>query len=170
MNPDGYQMKRILAFADPFADLQNMGWQTVQSLLAFGAGGVFGSGLGRSIQKTMYLPEGHNDFILAVIGEELGFVGCLALLTIYLLLIFRGARIAINAPDRFSMLIAAGVTLLFAMLVVVNVAVVTSVVPNTGVALPFVSYGGNALLLYMFLAGLVLNISRYAKEEAGAAE
>jgi cell division protein FtsW len=161
---EAYQMKRITAFLDPFADLQGTGWQTVQSLLAFGAGGVFGSGLGKSIQKTMYLPEGHNDFILAVIGEELGFVGCLILLAVYLLLIFRGARIAIGAPDRFSMLIAAGVTILFAMQVVVNVAVVTGIMPNTGVALPFVSYGGNALLLYMFLAGIVLNISRYAKE------
>ncbi|MDR1574197.1 MAG: FtsW/RodA/SpoVE family cell cycle protein, partial [Clostridiales Family XIII bacterium] len=165
---EDYQMDRIAAFMDPFADVQGSGWQTVQSLLAFGAGGVFGSGLGKSIQKTLYLPEGHNDFILAVIGEELGLVGCLLLLAVYLLLIFCGARIAINAPDRFSMLIAAGVTLLFAMQVIVNVAVVTGVAPNTGVALPFVSYGGNALLLYMFLAGLVLNISRYAKEEEGA--
>ncbi|MDR2770800.1 MAG: putative lipid II flippase FtsW [Clostridiales Family XIII bacterium] len=164
MDPDGYQMKRITAFLDPFADVQDTGWQSVQSLLAFGAGGVFGSGLGKSIQKAMYLPEGHNDFILAVIGEELGLVGCIVLLAIYLLLIFRGARIAIHAPDRFSMLVAAGVTLLFAMQVIVNVAVVTGVAPNTGVALPFVSYGGNALLFYMFLAGIVLNISRYTKE------
>jgi cell division protein FtsW len=163
-DPDDYRLKRLTAFMDPFADPKDTGWQAVNSLLAFGAGGVFGSGLGKSIQKAMYLPEGHNDFILAVIGEELGFVGCLVLLAVYLLLIFRGARIAIGAPDRFSMLIAAGVTILFAMQVIVNVAVVTSVMPNTGVALPFVSYGGNALLLYMFLAGLVLNISRYGKE------
>ncbi|MDR2089666.1 MAG: putative lipid II flippase FtsW [Clostridiales Family XIII bacterium] len=163
-DPDGYQMRRITSFMNPFAYIQDDGWQAVQSLLAFGAGGVLGSGLGKSIQKAMYLPEGHNDFILAVIGEELGLIGCLILLTVYLLLIYRGARIAIHAPDRFSMLIAAGVTILFAMQVVVNVAVVTSIAPNTGVALPFVSYGGNALLLYMFLAGLVLNISRYAKE------
>jgi cell division protein FtsW len=168
MNLKDYQMERITVFADPFADIQDSGWQAVQSLLAFGAGGVFGSGLGKSIQKAMYLPEGHNDFILAVIGEELGLVGCLVLLAVYLLLIFRGARIAIHAQDRFSMLIAAGVTILFAMQVVVNVAVVTSLVPNTGVALPFVSYGGNALVLYMFLAGVVLNISRYTKEVAPA--
>ncbi|MDR2295299.1 MAG: putative lipid II flippase FtsW [Clostridiales Family XIII bacterium] len=168
LDPDGYHMKRLTAFTDPFADPQDAGWQAIQSLLAFGAGGVFGSGLGKSIQKAMYLPEGHNDFILAVIGEEWGLIGCLVLLTAYLLLIFRGARIAIHAPDRFSMLLAAGVTILFAMQVIVNVAVVTSIVPNTGVALPFVSYGGNALLIYMFLAGVVLNISRYAKEARDA--
>jgi cell division protein FtsW len=165
MDPEGYHMERITGFMNPFADSQNTGWQAVQSLLAFGAGGVFGNGFGKSIQKAMYLPEGHNDFILAVIGEEFGLIGCLLLLSAYLLLIFRGARVAIHAPDRFSMLIAAGVTILFAMQVVVNIAVVTSIMPNTGVALPFVSYGGNALLLYMFLAGLVLNISRYAKED-----
>ncbi|MDR1245820.1 MAG: putative lipid II flippase FtsW [Clostridiales Family XIII bacterium] len=164
IKPENYQIERITSFMDPFADPMDSGWQAVNSLLAFGAGGVFGNGLGNSIQKAMYLPEGHNDFILAVIGEELGFVGCLILLIAYMLLIFRGARIAINAPDRFSMLIAAGVTALFAIQVVINVAVVTSVIPNTGVALPFVSYGGNALLLYMFLAGIVLNISRYSKE------
>ncbi|MDR2132390.1 MAG: putative lipid II flippase FtsW [Clostridiales Family XIII bacterium] len=167
-DPDGYQMRRITSFVDPFKYLDGAGWQAVQSLLAFGAGGVFGNGLGKSIQKAMYLPEGHNDFILAVIGEELGLFGCLVLLVVYLLLIYRGARIAIHAPDRFSMLIAAGVTILFAMQVIMNVAVVTSIMPNTGVALPFVSYGGNALLLYMFLAGLVLNISRYTKEVKAA--
>jgi cell division protein FtsW len=161
-------LERLTGFLDPFADPQNSGWQAVNSLLAFGAGGVFGSGIGNSIQKALYLPEGHNDFILAVIGEELGFVGCLFLLTVYLLLIFRGARIAICAPDRFSMLIAAGVTILFAMQVIINVAVVTAIAPNTGVALPFVSYGGNALVLYMFLAGILLNISRYTKEERPA--
>jgi cell division protein FtsW len=165
MNLEDYQMERITAFVDPFADARDSGWQAVQSLLAFGAGGVFGSGLGKSIQKAMYLPEGHNDFILAVIGEEFGFIGCLVLLAAYMCLIYRGARIAVHAPDRFSMLLAAGITLLFAMQVIVNVAVVTSIVPNTGVALPFVSYGGNALLIYMYLAGIVLNISRYAKEE-----
>jgi cell division protein FtsW len=129
-----------------------------------------GVGFGHSVQKMLYLPEGYNDFILAIIGEELGLVGCIALLAAYLILIGRGLYIAIKAPDRFSMLLAAGVTIFIAMQVIMHFLVVTAWMPPTGVALPFVSYGGNALMIYMGLAGLVLNVSRRVRKEQAAAQ
>ncbi|MDR1572544.1 MAG: putative lipid II flippase FtsW [Clostridiales Family XIII bacterium] len=164
----GYQMSRISGFLNPFENPQGSGYQVMQSLLGLGAGGVFGVGLGKSIQKAMYLPEGHNDFILAIIGEELGLVGCILLLAAYMLLIYRGAYIAIRSPSRFGTLVAAGITVMFAMQVVMNVLVVTAWMPPTGVALPFVSYGGNALTIYMGLAGILLNVSRYMDRGAAA--
>jgi cell division protein FtsW len=167
---DGYHFQRITGFLDPFAQSSDEGWQVAHSLLGFGAGGVLGVGLGNSIQKALYLPEGHNDFILSIIGEELGFLGCLLLLAVYLALIFRGAWIAIKAPDRFSMLVAAGITVMFALQVIMNVLVVTAWMPPTGVVLPFISYGGNSLILYMAMAGVMLNISRRIKDEPAAGE
>ena len=157
-----YWYKRLTSFSDPFADFLGDGYQAAQSLMALGSGGLFGVGLGKSIQKTLYLPEPQNDFILAIIGEELGFVGVAILLVVYMLLIWRGVHIALNAPDQFGSLLAAGITAMIGIQVVLNVAVVTSSMPPTGINLPFVSYGGNALLLFMGSMGVMLNISRHS--------
>lgn len=159
---EGYRMKRLLSFQDPFADPQGTGWQVIQSLYALGTGGLTGVGLGKSIQKTLYLPEPQNDFIFAIIGEELGYVGCLLLILAYVVLIWRCIHIALNAPDMFSMLLASGITIMIGVQVLMNIAVATSSMPPTGVTLPFVSYGGNALLLFMGSAGIMLNISRHS--------
>lgn len=160
---DGYRLKRVTSFMNPFADRLGEGYQVVQSLLALGSSGFFGVGLGKSIQKNLYLPEPQNDFILAIIGEELGFLGILILLTVYILLIWRGFHIALNAKDMFGTLLAGGITFMIAIQVIMNVAVATSSMPPTGVTLPFVSYGGNALWLFMGSAGILLNISRNQK-------
>lgn len=161
MNPDSHWASRFTSFLDPFADPLGEGFQVVQSLMALGSGGLFGLGLGKSIQKNLYLPEPQNDFILAIIGEELGFIGVLCLIAVYLVFIWRGVHIALNAPDHFSMLLASGIVIMVALQVVLNIAVVTSSMPATGVILPFVSYGGNALLIFMGSAGVLLNISRH---------
>ena len=157
---DGYQQQRILSFLDPFADAQGDGYQVVQSLLALGTGGVKGVGIGRSVQKTLYLPEPQNDFILSIIGEELGFIGILVMLIVFMLLIWRCMTISAQADDRFGMLVAGGTGLLVGIQVVLNVAVATSSMPPTGIAMPFISYGGNALWIFMGAMGIVLNISR----------
>jgi cell division protein FtsW len=159
--PNSYWVDRITSFRDPFADPLGDGYQVVQSLLALGSGGLTGVGLGKSIQKNLYLPEPQNDFILAIIGEELGFIGIIALLVGYVVLIWRGIHIAVNAPDQFGMLLASGITVMLAIQVLLNVAVVTSSMPPTGITLPFISYGGNALLLFMGSMGILLNISRH---------
>ncbi|MGN0658494.1 MAG: putative lipid II flippase FtsW [Emergencia sp.] len=152
--------KRIVSFMDPFADALGDGFQVVQSLLALGSGGLFGLGLGKSIQKNLYLPEPQNDFILAIIGEELGLVGLLILLAVYIILIWRCFHVCLNAPDRFGMLLSGGITIMLGLQVILNIAVVTSSMPATGIALPFISYGGNALWIFMAASGMVLNVSR----------
>ncbi len=152
--------ERIISFLDPFADALGEGFQVVQSLLALGSGGLFGVGLGKSIQKNLYLPEPQNDFILAIIGEELGFVGLLVLLGLFCVLLWRCFHVCLNAPDRFGMLLSGGITIMIGLQLILNVAVVTSSMPPTGVALPFISYGGNALWIFMSCAGIVLNVSR----------
>lgn len=162
---DGYRLKRVTSFMDPFADAKDTGYQVVQSLLALGSGGFFGKGLGKSIEKYLYLPEPQNDFILAIIGEELGYIGIVLLMIAYMLLIWRGFHIAVRAKDQFGCLLASGITFMIAIQVVMNVAVATSSMPPTGVTLPFVSYGGNALWLFMGSAGILLNISRHPAEE-----
>ena len=158
----GYRLKRLTSFLDPFQDPLGDGYQVIQSLLALGSGGIFGVGLGKSIQKTLYLPEPQNDFIFAIIGEELGFIGCLILIACYLVLIWRGVHISLNAPDMFGTLLASGITIMLALQVILNIAVVTSSIPPTGITLPFVSYGGNALMLFMGSMGILLNISRHS--------
>lgn len=164
-SPGGaYRLKRMTSFMDPFADPLGTGWQVTQSLMALGSGGLFGVGLGKSIQKTLYLPEPQNDFIFAIIGEELGYIGCLILIAVYVVLIWRCAHIALNAPDMFGMLVASGITIMFAVQVMMNIAVVTSSMPPTGIILPFVSFGGNALLLCMASMGIMLNISRHSAQ------
>ncbi len=162
---DGYRLKRVTSFLDPFADRMGEGYQVVQSILALGSGGFFGVGLGKSIQKNLYLPEPQNDFILAIIGEELGYCGLLILMIVYILLIWRGFHIALNARDMFGCLLASGITFMIAIQVLMNVAVATSSMPPTGVTLPFVSYGGNALWLFMGSSGILLNISRHQNRD-----
>ncbi len=162
---DGYRLRRVTSFLDPFKDELGDGYQVVQSLLALGSGGLTGVGLGKSVQKNLYLPEPQNDFILAIIGEELGFVAMILLLLVYLVMIWSGIRIAISAPDRLGMLLASGVTAMIGVQVILNVAVVTSSMPPTGVTLPFISYGGNALWMFMISMGILLNVSRQCKDE-----
>ncbi|MBQ8590692.1 MAG: putative lipid II flippase FtsW [Firmicutes bacterium] len=157
-----YRLQRYTSFLDPFADPLGAGYQVVQSILAMGSGGLTGVGLGQSIQKTLYLPEPQNDFIFAIIGEELGFIGCLVLMAVYLIMIWRCCHISLNAPDLFSMLLASGITIMLAGQVLLNIAVVTSCMPPTGIILPFVSYGGNALIIFMGAMGIMTNISRHS--------
>lgn len=164
---DSYWYTRLTAFTDPFADSLGSGYQAVQSLLALGSGGLFGVGLGKSVQKNLYLPEPQNDFILAIIGEECGFIGVLALIIVYCIFLWRGIHIAINAPDQFGMMLGSGIVLMVAIQVILNIAVVTSSMPATGINLPFISYGGNALLIFMFSAGVLLNISRHEAKNTG---
>ena len=162
VDTSGYRYQRFLSFLDPFDDPLDTGYNVVQSLLALGTGGLTGLGLGNSVQKNLYLPMPQNDFILAIIGEELGFVGILGLVILYLLLVWRGCHIAINAKDLTGLLLAAGITIMVGVQVVINMAVVTSSMPPTGIILPFVSYGGNALLIFMAAMGILVNISKSA--------
>ncbi len=158
-----YMKDRLLSYKDPFQYRSGIGWQVVQSLYAIGTGGLFGKGLGKSMQKFLYLPEPHNDFIFAIIAEELGFIGCVVILLLFLMLIWRGIRISLYAPDKFGSLTAVGITALIGIQFVLNIAVVTGSVPATGVALPLFSYGGTALVLFLAEIGILLNISRYVK-------
>lgn len=157
---DGYRFIRVTSFLHPFKDASGDSFQVVQSLMALGSGGIFGVGIGKSVQKTMYLPEPHNDFIMAIIGEEVGFVGIFIIMALYVLFIWRGVIIAINAPDLFGTLLATGIVSMVAAQVIFNIGVVTSSLPATGVALPFVSYGGNALIIFMTCSGILMNISK----------
>lgn len=157
-----YMRKRVLSFLNPWSDPRGDGWQAIQSLYAIGSGGLFGRGLGRSMQKFLYLPEPHNDFIFSVLAEELGFIGVLAVMLLFMILIWRGLMVSVNAPDTFGSLLAAGIISLIAVQSLLNVAVVTSSIPPTGVSLPFFSYGGTSLALFMGEIGIVLNISKHA--------
>lgn len=159
----GYKYGRFLSFMDPFEDVSGDGWNVVQSLLALGTGGVTGLGLGQSVQKNLYLPMPQNDFILAIVGEELGLLGILFLVFLYVIFIWRGCKIAMNANDYTGMMLASGVAMTVGIQVVINFAVVTSSMPPTGIILPFISYGGNALWIFMFLTGILLNISKSKK-------
>lgn len=158
-----YRLKRLVSALDPFADKLGDGWQSVQSLYAIGSGGLFGLGLGRSRQKFLYIPEPHNDFVFSILCEELGFIGAFLVLTLFALLIYRGISIAMNAPNTFSSLTAMGITILIAIQVIINIAVVSALVPVTGMPLPFFSFGGTTLVINMAAMGIMLNISRYSK-------
>ncbi len=158
-----YRMARITSFLDPFADMQGSGWQIVQSLYAIGSGGIFGVGLGKSRQKFLSLPEPHNDFIFSVLCEELGLVGAIILIGLFILLIYRGIKIAAKAPDLFGTLLVTGIVGIVALQALVNIAVVTASIPVTGMPLPFFSYGSTALIITMGEMGIVLNVSRQSK-------
>ena len=156
----GFRIKRIMSFMDPWADATDVGWQAVQGLYAIGSGGLFGVGLGESKQKYLYIPEPHNDFIFSILAEELGFVGCVIVILLFAIFIWRGILIAIKSPDMFGSLLATGITTLIGVQVIINIGVVTSSIPNTGMPLPFFSYGGTALLILLCSCGVLLNISR----------
>lgn len=156
-----YRMERFIAFLDPWKYASDEGFQTIQSLYALGSGGLFGMGLGRSRQKFFYLPEQHTDFIFAILGEELGFIGAMLVIILFLLFAWRGFRIAMNAPDNFTSLLAAGLTIMIVFQAAINIGVVSGALPVTGITLPFISYGGTSLLFTMTGVGLLLNISRY---------
>ena len=161
-----YRVQRLFTFFDPWADPTGSGYQIIQSLYALGPGHIFGSGLGQSRQKLFYLPEPHNDFIFAVIGEELGFIGAVAIILLYLLIIWRGFQIAVKAPDLFSSLLAAGLTFVFGLQVLINIAVVTASLPVTGINLPLISAGGSSVFFTLISIGILLNISRHTREES----
>lgn len=161
---DTHWYARLTNFRDPFADAQGAGYQVSQSLIALGNGGFKGLGLGNSIAKNLYLPEPQNDFILAIIGEELGFIGILALMSIYLILIYRCLCVSANAKDKLGLFMASGVTIMLALQVIINVAVVTASMPATGITLPFVSYGGTSILIFMAAMGILLNVSKKREE------
>ncbi len=162
----GYTSERITAWLAPESDPLDSGLQILQSEYAIGSGGLLGLGLGRGRQKYLYLPEEHNDYIFAIACEELGFVGAVAILLLFALLILRGYWIAIHARDRFSMLLGTGLTTLLALQVLLNVAVVTNLLPATGISLPFFSSGGTALIMQLAECGIVLNISRSISQRA----
>lgn len=155
-----YAITRVITFMDPWQDATDTGWQVIQSLYAIGSGGLFGTGLGDSKQKYLYLPEPHNDFIFSVLAEELGFVGCMIVFILFSIFIWRGILIAMKAPDMFGSLVAVGITTLVGIQVIINVAVVTSSMPATGMQLPFFSYGGTALFILLCEVGVLLSISR----------
>ncbi|MGK2950454.1 MAG: putative lipid II flippase FtsW, partial [Acidimicrobiales bacterium] len=159
-----YRRARVLAFLDPWADYQNTGYQNIQSLVSLSSGGITGTGLGESRAKWGFLPEAHTDFIFAIIGEELGLVGALLVVSLFATLCVLGARTALRAPDRFGMLLAAGATTWFGTQAFVNIGAVIGILPITGVPLPFVSYGGSSLLFSMIGAGLLLNVARQAEK------
>ena len=160
-----YSSERISAWIDPFADTSDTGYQIVQSLYAIGSGGLSGLGLGGSRQKYLYLPEEHNDFIFSVVCEELGFIGAALILLLFALLICRGFWLAMHCRERYSFLVCTGVTALLAFQVILNVAVVTNLIPCTGISLPFFSYGGTALWLQLAEMGVILSISRDIPEK-----
>ncbi|MDY0184482.1 MAG: putative lipid II flippase FtsW [Desulfuromonadaceae bacterium] len=160
-----YRMQRIMAFLDPWADPLGAGFQIIQSWMGFGLGGLIGAGLGEGEQKRFYLPEAHTDFIFSVIGEELGFLVVVLLICMYLSIVVMGMRIAMQAADGFGRLSAFGISLLLGMQAFANMAVVMGVVPNKGLALPFLSYGGSSLLCTMFSMGVLLNISSHVSGE-----
>ena len=162
----GYAGDRVTAWLHPEEDPRDTGYQILQSLYAIGSGGLFGLGLGKSRQKYLYLPFQYNDYIFAIICEELGFVGALAIIAMFALLILRGYWIALRAPDRFSTVLAAGLITLIAVQTILNLGVVTNLLPSTGVALPFFSYGGTALAVNLGEMGVVLGISRYRNQPA----
>ncbi len=158
-----YRLARVVTFLDPFKDIQGSGWQIVQSLYAIGSGGIFGAGLGQSRQKYMNIPEPQNDFIFSILAEEFGLIGAILVSLMFIFLIARGIKIALNAPDMFGTLLATGIVAMIAIQAIVNIAVVTSSMPVTGMPLPFFSYGGTALAITMAEMGIVLNISRHKK-------
>jgi cell division protein FtsW len=155
-----YRMDRFLIFTDPWKDAADKGYQLVQSLYALGSGGLFGKGLNYSREKLLFLPYGESDFIFSIIAEELGFIGAMLLLAAYAFLIYRGIRIALKCNDLFGSLMAMGVTMIIAIQVIINVGVVTSSIPPTGVTLPFISAGLSSLIVFLAAMGVLLNISR----------
>ncbi len=160
---ESYRRARITGWLDPWGDPNKSGYQIIQSLYAVASGGLFGLGIGQSRQKT-FIPESYNDIIFAIICEELGLVGAIVLILLFTLLIWRGIKIAMTAKDKFSSYAATGITTMIAIQVIINIAVVTNSMPNTGMPMPFISYGGTSLVVMMASIGLLLNVSRDCKK------
>ncbi|MBS4023675.1 MAG: putative lipid II flippase FtsW [Dethiobacter sp.] len=163
MISEPYRLRRLLSFRDPWADPLNTGYHIIQSLYALGPGGLFGVGLGRSRQKFFYLPEPHSDFIFAILGEELGFLGTSSVLLLFFALFWRGFKVALMAPDNFGSLLAAGITSMIGLQTLMNIGVVTGSIPVTGINLPLISAGGSSLFITLCSIGVLLNISKYTK-------
>ena len=157
-----YRLRRIMAFLDPWQDPRGGGLQIIQSYLAIGGGGPLGRGIGESRQKLFYLPEAHTDFIFAIISEELGFIGAVAVVILFAILIWRGLRVGLHSPEPFGAYLALGITVLLATQTIVNLGVVTGLLPTKGLPLPFISSGGSALVVTMAATGVLLNISQHA--------
>lgn len=157
---ESYRRARMLNFLNPWKDPAGDGYQLIQSFYALGAGGITGLGLGQSRQKTLYMPEPHNDFIFSIIGEELGLIGCLVIILLFILFVWKGIKVAITAKDNYGTLLAIGITSIIAVQAIINIAVVTGSMPVTGVPMPFISYGGTSLVINMIAMGILLNISR----------
>jgi len=167
LSREEYRRTRLLSFLDPWKDPLDSGFHIIQSLLALGSGGIFGIGLAESKQKYFYLPDQHTDFIFSIIGEELGFIGTAVIIILFTVLLWRGFCIALDSSDQFGTLLAAGITSMIVFQSIINIGVVTKMIPTTGITLPFISYGGSSLIVNMFCAGILLNISRYKVKEQG---
>lgn len=157
-----YRLDRVWAFLNPWQEPEGIGFQIINSFIAFGSGGLTGVGLGDSMQKLFYLPEPHTDFIFSIIAEEMGFIGVIFLLLLFSLLVFRGIKIALNAPELFGSYLALGITFMLALQVVVNMGVAMAILPTKGLTLPFISYGGSSLIINLVGAGILMNISKTA--------
>lgn len=160
-----YAMDRLQYWIDPWSDPQNKGFQTIQSLYAIGSGGLMGVGIGNSRQKHLYLPEPHNDFVFSVVCEELGFIGATLIILLFVLLIWRGYVVAMRCRDRFGSMLAVGLTTQVGVQTILNIAVVSNTIPNTGISLPFFSYGGTALVMLLCEMGVILSVSRQTNIE-----
>ncbi|GAA0085190.1 stage V sporulation protein E [Clostridium sp. CTA-7] len=162
---ESYRLDRLTSFLNPWADPSGNSYQLIQSLYALGSGGLFGVGLGNSRQKALFMPEPHNDFIFAIIGEELGLIGCIFIISIFMFIVIKGTAIAIKARDNYGYLLAIGIISVIAIQAIINIAVVTGSMPVTGVPMPLISYGGTSLVFNLGALGILLNISRQSKEE-----
>lgn len=156
---------RMAVFFNPMADSAGKGYQINQAQIALGSGGVTGHGLGLSYQKLFYLPQQHTDFILSIIGEELGFIGAMVVILLFFFLMWYGKKISENTEDRFGSLLAIGITLMIVLQAVINIAVVTALLPTKGISLPFISYGGSGLIVFMFAIGILVNIARQSENK-----
>lgn len=160
-----YRMRRWIAFLNPWGDAEGSGYQIIQSLMALGTGGVTGVGIGQGLQKIKYLPFVETDFIFAVLGEEMGLIGILVVIALFLGVLYRGISIALRAPDLFGMFLAFGITTAIVVQALLNMMVVTGLMPTTGIPLPFISYGGNSMVYMLASVGILLNISRAADRD-----
>lgn len=160
-----YAASRVSYWLDPFADPQGKGYQTIQSLYAIGAGGIFGVGVGNSKQKQLYLPEAQNDFVFSVVCEEVGLIGAVAIILVFAALFYRGIRMAQRTHDKFGFMIVVGIMVQLATQTLLNIAVVTNTVPNTGISMPFFSYGGTSLMMLLAEMGFVLSVSKFGGTE-----
>jgi cell division protein FtsW len=159
-----YRIERLLSFLNPWKYQSDEGYQVIHSLMAFGSGGVFGTGIGKGYQKLFYLPEPHTDFVFSVIGEELGLIGVLAILALYFIILWRGVLIARRVRDPFGQLLAVGLTTAIGLQVGVNMSVALGLLPTKGLTLPFMSYGGTSLLINMASVGILLNIAASGRD------